>query len=481
MPLALSEMPANKPMSASRKAVTLVIIDDNPRSLEFLQTALGREGIEILAASDPEAGLDLVYTHHPQIVMTDLVMPGLSGLQVLERVIDFDPAIDVVLMTAHYTTETAVEAIRKGAADYLNKPIALSVLRDRVGRLIDTALQRQEILKVDHDLMETAQFEGMVGRSPQMWQVFSRIRRIAPHFRAALVTGQTGTGKDLVANALHKLSPAKGKFVVLNCSAVVETLFESELFGHVRGAFTGADRDKAGLFEHANEGTLFLDEIGDMPLNTQAKLLRVLQNQEVQRVGSLTPQRIDVRVVAATNKDLRKAIAARVFREDLFYRLSMVEIQVPSLAERMEDLPLLTRHLVDKFSRQYGRAIRGLTQRAQIQLNRYSWPGNVRELENVIGHACMMTMGEMIDVSDLPPNLQQISSSLAAPSGGGDASSIAASNSGNSASDLSFEEHEKQLLMQALAQANGNQSQAARQLRIGRDALRYKMKKYGLL
>lgn len=457
----------------------MVLIDDNPRSLEFLQAALDREGVQILVAADPETGLDLVYTHHPQIVMTDLVMPGLTGLEVLERVIEFDPSIDVVLMTAHYTTDTAVEAIRKGAADYLNKPIAVASLRERVGRLIDTALQRQEILKVDHDLLEAAQFESMVGRSPQMWQVFSRIRRIAPHFRTALVTGQTGTGKDLVASALHKLSPAKGKFVVLNCSAVVETLFESELFGHVRGAFTGADRDKPGLFEHANGGTLFLDEIGDMPLNTQAKLLRVLQNQEVQRVGSLTPQHIEVRVVAATNKDLRKAIAAREFREDLFYRLSMVEIQVPSLAERMEDLPLLTRHFIHKFSQQYGRPIRGLTQRAQIQLNRYSWPGNVRELENVIGHACMMTLGEVIDVSDLPPNLQQISSGAATvPQANALVDAPAASGG---APDLTFEEHEKKLLVQALAQANGNQSQAARQLKIGRDALRYKMKKYGLL
>jgi DNA-binding NtrC family response regulator len=480
-PVLLADTQANKKMSTPHKAVTLVVIDDNPRSLEFLQAALGREGVEIFAASDPEEGLDLVYTHRPQIVMTDLVMPNLSGLEVLERVIDFDPAIDVVLMTAHYTTDTAVEAIRKGAADYLNKPIPLAILRERVGRLIDTAMQRQEILKVDQDLMEAAQFEGMVGRSPQMWQVFSRIRRIAPHFRTALITGQTGTGKDLVANSLHKLSPAKGKFVVLNCSAVVETLFESELFGHVKGAFTGADRDKPGLFEHADGGTLFLDEIGDMPLSTQAKLLRVLQNQEVQRVGSLTPHHIDVRVVAATNKDLRKAIGAREFREDLFYRLSMVEIQVPALAERMEDLSLLTRHFIGKFSRQYGREIRGLTQRAQIQLNRYSWPGNVRELENVIGHACMMALGDMIDVSDLPPNLQQAPASTPQPAGNTNALVPAPAVAGKPATDLSFEEHEKQLLVQALTQANGNQSQAARQLRIGRDALRYKMKKYGLL
>jgi DNA-binding NtrC family response regulator len=468
-------------MSPIRNSVSLVIIDDNPRSLEFLSSALVRDGVEIFTASDPEQGIDLVYTHRPQIVMTDLVMPSMSGLDVLERIMEFDPATDVILMTAHYTTETAVEAIRKGAADYLNKPISVAVLRERVGRLIDNALQRQQIITADDELLRKAQFEGIVGRSAQMWELFSRVRRVAPHYRAALITGETGTGKDLVAQALHRLSPAQGRFVVLNCSAVVETLFESELFGHMRGAFTGADRDKPGLFEHANGGTLFLDEIGDMPLGTQAKLLRVLQNQEVQRVGSLNAQKIDVRVVAATHKDLRKAIGDRQFREDLYYRLSMVEIHVPSLVERMEDLPLLTRHFVDKFAGQYGKEVRGLTQRAQILLAGHHWRGNVRELENVIGHGCMMAMGEMIDVADLPESVQ---SSLGGANISGAESLDPVADpalSRNGTSTLSLEEHEKHLLTQALTEAAGNQSKAARQLRIGRDALRYKMKKYGLL
>jgi DNA-binding NtrC family response regulator len=471
-------------MAAAHNSISLVIIDDNPRSLEFVSEALARDNIKIFTASDPEEGIDLVYTHRPQIVLTDLVMPGLTGLDVLGRVMEFDPAIDVVLMTAHYTSDTAVEAIRNGAADYLNKPISLSVLRERVGRLIDTALQRQQITDVDDELLRTAQFEGMVGRSPQMWEMFSRIRRIAPHYRAVLVTGETGTGKDLVAQALHKLSPSRGKFVVLNCSAVVETLFESELFGHVRGAFTGADRDKPGLAEHAHEGTLFLDEIGDMPLGTQAKLLRVLQNQEVQRVGSLTPRKVDVRVVGATNKDLRKAIAERQFREDLYYRLSMVEIHPPALAERREDLPLLTHHFVRKFAQQYGKQIQGLTRRAEIVLARHNWPGNVRELENVIGHASMMVMGDTIDVADLPETLRQtpapmqaaLPSSTAAP-----VVPLLAQPATQDGTALSFEDHEKQVLTNALSKANGNQSEAARSLRIGRDALRYKMKKYGLL
>jgi transcriptional regulator with GAF, ATPase, and Fis domain len=208
-----------------------------------------------------------------------------------------------------------------------------------------------------------------------MWEMFWRIRRVAPHYRAMLITGKTGTGKDLMARALHRLSPAaSGRFVVLNCSAVVETLFESELFGHVRGSFTGATHDKAGLFEHAHGGTLFLDEIGDMPLATQAKLLRVLQNQEVQRVGALSARKVDVRVIAATNHDLRTAVAEKRFREDLYYRLSMVEIQAPGLAERKEDLPLLQRHFVARFAAQYGKEIRGLTHRAQIRLSQHSWP-----------------------------------------------------------------------------------------------------------
>ena len=461
-------------MSDARNPIVLVIIDDNPRSLEFISTALAGEGVEIYTAADPEEGLDLVYTHRPQVVMTDLVMPHMTGLEVLERITEFDPAIDVVLMTAHYTTDTAVEAIRKGAADYLNKPISLATLRDRVGRIMDVARQRVQIRNAEDQAMEAAQFEGIVGRSPQMWEMFSRIRRIAPHYRAALVTGQTGTGKELVAQAVHRLSQVKGKFVVLNCSAVVETLFESELFGHVRGAFTGADRDKMGLFEHANGGTLFLDEIGDMPLTTQAKLLRVLQNQEVLRVGSLTPQKVDVRVLAATNKDLRQSIAGHQFREDLFFRLSMVEIYTPSLADRMDDLTLLARHFIKKFSQQYSKNIRGLTQRAQIALGRHSWPGNVRELENVIGHGCMMTMTDMIDVTDLPPLAPQGMRAAAA-------AQPADSPGGPETSHTSLEEHEKRLVADALSHAGGNQSKAARQLRIGRDALRYKMKKFGLL
>src|SRR6266566_3764230 len=394
-----------KPMT-SAASVSLVIIDDNPGSLELLSSALAQEGLDISVASDPEAGLDLVYDRHPQIVLTDLVMPGMSGMEVLERIMEFDPSTDVILMTAHYSTDSAVEAIRKGASDYLNKPVSVAILRQRIGALVDEARRRQRTLQLEDALAAGCEFEGIVGNSPLMWEMFSKIRRIAPHYRTVLVTGETGSGKDLVARALHRLSPATaGRYVVLNCSAVVETLFESELFGHVKGAFTGATQDKMGLFEHAHGGTLFLDEIGDMPLATQAKLLRALQHQEIQRVGSLASRKVDVRVIAATHRDLHAAIAARQFREDLYYRLAMVEIHVPRLCERKEDLPLLERSLIAKFAGQYGKTVRGLTPRAQMLLGRHGWPGNVRELENVIGHACMMVMGDTVDVCDLPEYL----------------------------------------------------------------------------
>jgi DNA-binding NtrC family response regulator len=451
-------------------AVLLLIIDDNPGSLDLLSNALVQPGLEILTASDPEDGLDLACSRHPQIVLTDLVMPNLSGLDVLERIMEVDPATDVILMTAHYSSETAVEAIKKGASDYLNKPISLPTLRERVGSLVDEARKRQHSLQLEDELRTNSEFEGIIGRSPLMWEMFSRIRRVAAHYRAMLITGETGTGKDLVARAIHKLSPvASGRYVVLNCSAVVETLFESELFGHVKGSFTGATHDKPGLFEHAHGGTLFLDEIGDMPLATQAKLLRVLQNQEVQRVGALSARKVDVRVIAATNHDLRALIADKRFREDLYYRLSMVEIQAPLLAERKEDLPLLQRHFITRFAAEYKREIRGLTHRAQIRLSRHSWPGNVRELENVIGHAAMMTMGDMIDVQDLPAYLH------------------AHSEHGAHAAPLppseieTLQDQERVLLIRALEAAAGNQSKAARILRIGRDALRYKLTKHNLV
>jgi DNA-binding NtrC family response regulator len=451
--------------------MTLLIIDDNAGNLELLRSALRRPDVEILTAEDPEEGLDLVASRHPQIVLTDLVMPRVTGMEVLERIMAFDPSIDVILMTAHYSTDTAVEAIKKGASDYWNKPVPIDTIRRRVDQLLETARRRIRASSLQHELLDSAEFHGIVGNSPQMWDLYSRIERVAPHYRTVLVTGATGTGKDLVAKSLHQLSPvADGHLVVLNCSAVVETLFESELFGHVRGAFTGAVTDKTGLFEHAHRGTLFLDEIGDMPLSTQAKLLRAIQNQEIQRLGSLTPKRVDVRIIAATNRDLRQCIAEKSFREDLYYRLGMVEIAVPALNGREGDIPLLVRHFTRRFSELYRKPIAGWTRRAEIVIQRHRWPGNVRELENAVGHACMMAFSETIDVGDLPPYLW---------GGEGEPAPVAVPvTAGGEMPGL--EDQEKSLLQQALEKCVGNRTAAARMLRISRDTMRYRMKKFGL-
>ena len=461
---ALARYDLNIDAAPMSETVSIVVIDDNLGSLELLSEALAHSEVTVYTASNPIAGLELVRKHRPRLVVTDLVMPGLSGLEVLQQVVSFDSSIDVILMTAHYTTETAVAAIRQGAADYLQKPVKIAILRERVATLIESAIRRRRIHSDVATVSQDLEFEGLRAKSNVMWDLFAMIQRVALHYRSVLVHGETGSGKDLVATALHRCSGVSGKFVVLNCSAVVETLFESELFGHVRGAFTGADRDKTGLFELANGGTLFLDEIGDMPLPTQAKLLRAIQNQEILPVGSLTARKVNVRIVAATHRDLQAAIAGGRFREDLYYRLSMVELTVPPLKDRAEDIPLLARYFASKFSREFSKPITGLTQRAFIVLQRHTWPGNVRELEHVIGRACMLTDSPTIDVEDLPDNL--VHETLRPET--------------NDLGTSALEAQERRLVDEALRASGGNQSEAARRLGIGRDALRYKMKRYEL-
>jgi DNA-binding NtrC family response regulator len=434
----------------------LVVIDDDPANIKFVRFALANEDLEIHSATDAHSGLDLIRRVRPQIVLLDLVLPGVHGMEVLQKILEFDPGIDVILMTGFYSTESAVEAIQKGAADYFPKPCSPDKLREKISQIKEVSKHRQRSLKLENDLLENFEFDGMIGRSPLMLELFSQIHRIAPHFRSVLVTGPTGVGKELVARALHRLSPGqKGNFVALNCSSISESLAESELFGHVKGAFTGALQDKVGIFEYADGGTAMLDEIGEMPLSLQAKLLRVLQNQELQRVGSPVVRKVNVRVVAATNRDLPEMVSQGKFREDLYFRLCMVELKVPSLAERREDLPLLQRHFLKSFAAQYKKPLAGLTRRAQTLMSRYSWPGNVRELENVIGHACMMAESEVIDVRDLPERIQN----------------LPATPKAESEEQLSMDQVAQMHAQRVLARVGGNKARAAEILGISRTYL----------
>ena len=394
-------------MGESEAKLRIVVIDDDEQHLRFVANALTDEAIDVSVASNAARGLALVRDIRPHLVITDLMMPDVTGMELLEKIVSFDPAIEVVLLTGHYSTDSAVEAIQKGASDYLTKPADVERLQSRVNTLLSDLRSRQRCLELEKELVEKSEFSGMIGRSPLMLEVFHRIRRIAPHYRTVLVTGETGTGKELVARALQQLSPvSSGPLITCNCSALVETLVESELFGHVKGAFTGAVQDRAGVFEAANGGTVFLDEVGELSLPAQAKLLRVLQNQEIQRVGSPAVRKVDVRIIAATHRDLGAMVGEQRFREDLFYRLSMVSIRLPSLAQRKDDLRLLERYFLEKFAGQYRKRVATLTRRAQEVLTRYSWPGNVRELENVLGGACMMIEGESIDVGDIPESIR---------------------------------------------------------------------------
>ncbi len=439
--------------------ITLVAIDDESQNLRMIQHILGSERLLVEIFSDPEEGLSFILKNDVAIALVDMMMPKLGGMDILSRVVQEKPDVAVILITGFYSTESAVEAIQRGAADYLEKPLDLVKLQDRVRGLIDAEEQRQKQRDLERELLRASRFEGMVGRSSAMMEVFARIRRVAPHYRTVLVTGATGTGKELVARALHKLSVAAAKpFAVCNCSAIVETLFESELFGHMKGSFTGAIQDKIGLFEYANGGTVFLDEIGELPLVTQAKLLRVLQNQEIQRIGSPAVRKVDVRVVAATNRNLRDFIAEKRFREDLFYRLCSVEIHIPHLAERREDIPLLVQHFLETFSQQVGKKISGLSAKAQLLVEQYPWPGNIRELENAISSACIMTENDRISPEDLPDAIRQYKPG----------------DDGSDETFFSLEEIQRRHVLRVLERVGGNKARATEILGIGRTTL-YRM------
>jgi DNA-binding NtrC family response regulator len=386
----------------------VIVIDDDPTAVELVQAVGQMKGVEVVGFTNPVLGLEYICRNRPDIVLLDLNMPELPGLEVLEQIMRAAPSADVILTTGDYSTDSAVRALQLGASDYWTKPFDLDRLRDRIDTWLDDKQKQQRMINLEAELMSASQFHGMIGRSPSLVDMFVRMRRIASHFQTVLIRGETGTGKELVANALHKLSPrANRPLIVCNCAALVDSIVESELFGYVKGAFTGAAEDRAGLIEAADGGTLFLDEVGELPLATQAKLLRVLQNRELRRVGAAKSRIVDVHIIAATHQNLRKMISLGTFREDFYYRLAMVDIRVPSLSERREDLPLLIRHFLDKYARQYGKTSLTTTRRAEILLANYAWPGNIREVEHVIGSCALVCNGDIVDVGDLPEWIMQ--------------------------------------------------------------------------
>ncbi len=444
-------------VNAPRSSLTPCILDDDPEQLSLLSEMIFGMGYQTLPTSDPEEALRLVQSGTCRLMLAEVELPGADAYEFLDRVLAVDPDAHVIVITAEYTLESALEAIRRGATDFLPKPVD----RNRLKKVLDDVAalhdQRRRVRTLEEQLLRDLEFHGIVGKSPVMLEVFDFARKVARHYTNVLLVGPTGSGKELVARAIHQLSPvSQQRLAVCNCSAMVDTLLESQLFGHVRGAFTGATEMRPGLFEYANGGTVFLDEVGETSLAMQAKLLRVIQNREVQRVGSPEVRHVNVRLIAATNRDLRAEVLAGRFREDLFYRLSSIQIRIPSLTDRLEDIPLLMQFFLKKYNETYGKNISGLTRRAQTVLLQHPWPGNVGELENVIASAAITATGDSIDLADLPENLHHRG---------------ARASAGNDWRPLSLEEVRKVHIQRVLAMCMGNRLRAAQILGIGRTSL----------
>jgi DNA-binding NtrC family response regulator len=449
-----------------RRSLTPCILDDDPEQLSLLSEMISEMGYDSLPTSDPEEAVRLVHSGACRLILADVHLPGADAYGFLDRVLRVDPGVHVIVITKEYTLESALEAIRRGATDFLPKPLDRQRLKralDEVGALYD---QRRRVRALEEQLLRDLEFHGIVGKSPVMLEVFDFARKVARHYTNVLLVGPTGSGKELVARAIHQLSPvSQQRMAVCNCSAMVDTLLESQLFGHVRGSFTGATETRQGLFEYADGGTVFLDEVGETSLAMQAKLLRVIQNREVQRVGSPEVRHVNVRLIAATNRDLRAEVLAGRFREDLFYRLSSIQIRVPALSERLEDIPLLVQFFVKRYNEAYGKSISGLTRRAQTKLLQHPWPGNVRELENVISSAAITTTGDFIDLDDLPESLQHRAQHTA---------------DGAEWRPLSLDEICKVHIRRVLQMCLGNRLRAAQVLGIGRTSLYRYLKRDGI-
>jgi two-component system response regulator HydG len=440
----------------------ILIIDDDEAHAQTTAETLAMVGHHCEIATSGRGGIDkFVQSEGFDVVITDLIMDDVDGFEVLRRVKEYMPDSEVIVVTGHGSVQTAVEAMQKGANDYLLKPVPINELRTKVTK----ALEKQGLVRTNVELRRQLDrkfgFEGIIGNN-----IFDVLQQISATTATVLITGESGTGKELLARAIHINSPRKsGPFVALNCAALSESILESELFGHEKGAFTGADRSREGRFEAANGGSLFLDEVGDIPLSTQVKLLRVIDNREITRVGSNDPRKINVRLIAGTNRDLKELVAEKQFREDLFYRLKVVSLDLPLLRERREDIPLMINAFLDQFAKEHNKPVKGITPAARKALLRHDWPGNVRELKNCIESMVVVTKKELVDVEDIPDH---ISGGTEEP---GEISSLAG---------ITLEEAERQLIKNTLALTNGNRTEAAKMLGIGERTLYRKINEYGM-
>ena len=445
------------------EASTVLIVDDEDSALHLCADIAREAGLRVRTATTTEEALDLLDEFPTDIVITDLRVPELGGLELLRRIREYYPEISVLMLTQYGTIETAVEATKIGAADYVTKPFHIDELRRKLQRLVREQELDQENRVLREQLRTRPGYKELIGTSPKMQRVYKLIQKVSQHNYPVLILGESGTGKELVARSIHFSGPRSNKpFVPLDCSALAPTLIESELFGYVKGAFTGAVHSKQGVFESADSGTLFLDEIGNLPVDMQAKLLRVLQEREVKPVGSNERLNINVRVIAATNRDLDVAVRQNTFRKDLFFRLNVVQIKIPPLRERKSDIPLLVQAFLDKFV-DPGAPIPHLAEDAMAKLTAYDWPGNVRELENAIQRAIALGSGPILHSGDLPSNVQN----------GPGSEALAPDDKA-----VSLEEMERRAVLKALQESSGDKLAAARSLGIGKTTLYRKLKQY---
>ncbi len=445
----------------------ILIVEDEAKMRRLLELNLGEDGFTTFSAEDAETGLKLLRENPVDLVLTDLKLPGMNGLEFLQTIKRQNAALPVVVMTAFGSVETAVDAMKAGASDYVLKPFSLSEMRIVIHKELDVRNLREENRNLREALGKKYSHPNVVARSPKMQEVLATVERVAPTNATVLLGGESGVGKDLVARAIHEKSKrATGPFLKINSTAIPENLLESELFGFEKGAFTGAVASKPGKFELADKGTLFLDEIGDVPPAIQVKLLRVLQEREFERLGGTKTIKVDVRLVAATNRDLRAALEQGTFREDLYYRLNVVPIDIAPLRERKEDVPDLVNLFISRFAGESGKDIEGITPQAMQMLVNYHWPGNVRELQNIVERACALSKGPQLEASDIHIDARSSKGANGSP--------------GFLPDGMTLEQWEDEMVQEALKRANGNKSQAARLLGLSRNALRYRLSKIGI-